>query len=221
MRYNGDGPVFGIDIDGTLGDYHAWFIQFAEMYTGKKMPDPTDINPALPLHGFLGLSKSTYRKIKLAYRQGGLKRGMPCYPGASLLCSSLRSQGAEVWICTSRPFNQLGNVDDDTRHWLRRHGIQHDNVLWGEHKYRDLAKRAAGRVVAVLDDLPEMVEQATDLGLMAVLRTQPYNVHLGGPYAPGELRRVESSEGARYVLEHYLKLWKESREDATPATSRS
>lgn len=213
MRYNGTGPVFGIDIDGTLGDYHSWFITFAEMYTGKKMPDPREINPALPLHKFLGLSKSTYRQVKLAYRQGGMKRGMPCYPGSALLCSGLRSYGAEVWICTSRPFNQLGNVDADTRHWLRRNGIQYDNVLWGERKYIDLAKRAGERVVAILDDLPEMMIQAETLGIPAVLRSQPYNKHVETDL------RVDGSVEAMEVLRDLLKYWKEEH-DAPDSRTR-
>lgn len=214
MKLNGTGPVIGIDIDGTLGDYHSWFISFAEMYTGRKLPDPADINPGENFSRFLGLSKSLYRQIKLAYRQGGLKRGMPCYPGAGLLCSSLRGKGAEIWICTSRPFNQLGNVDPDTRHWLRRNGIQYDNVLWGERKYIDLHKRAGDRVVAILDDLPEMVLQANMLGIPAVLRSQPYNRHIDPEW------RVESLDGAAYVLEQLLEEWKEAH-DATPTPARS
>lgn len=165
-----------IDIDGTLGDYHAHFIRFAQEWTGRIMPAPEDINPGMPLHQHLRMSKRTYRECKLAYRQGGLKRSMPTYPGARELTVAIRQAGARVWICTTRPYLRLDNIDPDTRHWLRRNRIQFDGVLWGEHKYRDLVRHVdPSRIVAVLDDLDEMLGQAVNLGLRGFLRDQPYN----------------------------------------------
>lgn len=201
-RFNGDGPIVGIDIDGTLGDYHSHFIRFAEMYTGRELPSPRDINPGEKFSKFLGLGKSTYRQVKMAYRQGGMKRSMPCYVGARGITVALRKAGVEVWICTSRPFNQLGNVDGDTRHWLKRHGIQHDYVLWGENKYRDLSRRAGGRVAAVLEDLPEMCDQAIGSNLTPILRDQPYNAHYVNAV------RVFDLPSAKDVLLHQVDLWK-------------
>jgi phosphoglycolate phosphatase-like HAD superfamily hydrolase len=169
-------PVVALDIDGTLGDYHAWFTRFAEQWVGRKMPDPADINPALPFHKHLGMSKATYRQCKLAYRQGGLKRSMPVYPGAREMIRGYRKAGAAVWLCTTRPYLRLDNIDPDTRHWLRRNGIQYDGLLYGHNKYRELVRDVgADNVVAVLDDLVAMCDQADSLGLAAFLRDQPYN----------------------------------------------
>lgn len=206
MKLNGDGPIFGIDIDGTLGDYHSHFISFAEMWTGKTLPSAEEINPALPFSRFLGLSPSTYRNVKMAYRQGGMKRSMPCYAGARELTVTLRRSGAEVWICTTRPFNQLGNVDGDTRHWLKRNGIQFDNVLWGERKYIDLHKRVGERVVAILDDLPKMILQAEMLGIPAFCRDQPYNKHL-----EDQSRRAADLQEAQEHLSKALEAWRSER----------
>lgn len=168
-------PVVAIDIDGTLGDYHAHFTRFAREWTGRAMPDPADINPGLPLHRHLRMSKSTYRACKLAYRQGGLKRSMPVYPGAADMIRDFRRAGAAVWLCTTRPYLRLDNIDPDTRHWLRRNLIQFDGVLYGQHKYTDLARIAVGPIIAVLDDLVELLRQAEALGLPPYLRSQPYN----------------------------------------------
>lgn len=173
-RYD-DKPVVGLDIDGTMGDYHGHFTRFAEQWLGREMPDPSLNTQGVPLYKWLGMSKSTYRQCKLAYRQGGMKRSMPCYDGASELTRAIRKAGCEVWIATTRPYLRLDNIDPDTRHWLRRNGIQHDGVLYGEHKYRDLKKYLGDRVLFVVDDLPEMVTQARGLGLQAFLRDQPYN----------------------------------------------
>lgn len=178
MRYSdGKRPVVALDIDGTLGDYHAHFLRFAEGWFGRPMPDPADINPGMPLHKFMAASKATYRQCKLAYRQGGLKRSMPVYPGARELSVGIRKAGAEVWICTTRPYLRLDNIDPDTRTWLRRAGIQYDGVLWGENKYRDLAKIVGpARVVTVLEDLPALCAQAHhSCNVVPLLRDQPYN----------------------------------------------
>lgn len=170
-----DAPVVALDIDGTLGDYHSHFIRFAEQWLGRDVPDPTVTTGGIPLYKYLGISKATYRQCKLAYRQGGLKRSMPVYPGASDLTHYIRSKGVQVWICTTRPYLRLDNIDPDTRHWLRRNKIQYDAVLYGDHKYRDLKKAVNGKVMFVVDDLPEMLKQASGLGMMTVLRDQPYN----------------------------------------------
>lgn len=54
--------------------------------------------------------------------------------------------------------------------------MQHDAVLYGEHKYRDLVEAVGrDRVLCVIDDLPKMIDQAMGLGLTGVLRSQPYN----------------------------------------------
>lgn len=189
---NHDGPVVALDIDGTLGDYHGHFLRFAEGWVGKPMPAPEDINPGLPLYRHMHISKSTYRECKLGFRQGGLKRSMPVYPGAAELCRSVRKTGAELWITTSRPYLRLDNIDPDTRHWLRRNGIQYDACIYGERKYRDLARIVGpNRVVAVLDDLPEMCDQATKLGIWAMIRDQPYNRHFQWHYRAKDLYEAQ------------------------------
>lgn len=207
-------PVVALDIDGTLGDYHGHFLRFASAWYGRPMPDPSDINPGLPLHKFMGTSKHTYRQCKLAYRQGGQKRSMPAYVGARELTVSLRNRGVEVWICTTRPYLRLDNIDPDTRHWLRRNRIQFDAVIWGEHKYRTLAKSVgAERVVAVLEDLPGLCAQASRLGLPTLLRDQPYNrLDTSTFVVDGKtpIRRVENLEEARICILAELEKWKEN-----------
>lgn len=170
-----DAPVVALDIDGTLGDYHGHFIRFAEQWLGKELPNPYAVTNGVPLYQYLHISKAIYRECKLAYRQGGMKRSMPAYEGASDITRLIRHLGAQVWICTTRPYLRLDNIDPDTRHWLRRNKIQYDGLLFGDHKYRDLHNAAGDRVLFVVDDLPPMLNQAIDLGMRTVLRDQPYN----------------------------------------------
>lgn len=183
-----DKPVIALDIDGTIGDYHGWFTYFAELWTGRAMPDPSENTDGVPLFKWLGMSKRTYRECKLAYRQGGMKRSMPCYPGSAEMVKQLRKT-CSVWICTTRPYLRLDNIDPDTRHWLRRNKIQFDGVLYGQHKYRDLSKIVGkSNTILVVDDLPEMYDQAEKLGMQPVLRDQPYNRYRT------EVARVSTSE---------------------------
>lgn len=197
-------PVFGIDVDGTLAEYHIHFLGFAEQWLGR----PLNTRPYMgdvPLYTFMGVSKQTYRRIKLAYRQSGLKRAMPALPGAAELTRNLRRSGAQVWICTTRPYLRVPGVEEDTRVWLRRNGIQYDELLMGEHKYRDLVAhqpRGADDVVAVLDDLPELIQRASDVGLLPVLLRRPHNG--GCAWKPRARGLIE----AQQILLECLNAWK-------------
>jgi uncharacterized HAD superfamily protein len=203
VRLNHDGPVVALDIDGTLSDYHGYFLAFAEKWCGKPMPLPEAINPGLPLYRHMHVSKARYRECKLAFRQGGLKRSMPVYEGAQELSRAIRKAGAELWITTSRPYLRLDNIDPDTREWLRRNKIQYDAVIYGTHKYRDLA-RIVGveRVAAVLDDLPEMIEQAATVGLPYLMRDQPYNRHVN--YS-SVANLIEAQQEILWLIEQWRK----------------
>jgi hypothetical protein len=170
--------VVGLDIDGTLGAYHEHFIAFAEGWLGKAIPRNYD--GSVPLHKWCGISKQRYRECKMAYRRGGLKRSMPTlpapYPDARRLTVWLNRLGCDVWLCTTRPYLSYDNIDDDTRHWLRRNGVAHAGVLWGEHKYRELARTVGvQRVAGVLEDDVAMCQQSRRLGMPTVWAVRPHN----------------------------------------------
>ena len=200
-----------MDLDGTLGDYHTHFLHFAEAWYGRPMPKPDDINPGLPLHKFMRTSKSTYRQCKLAYRQGGLERSMPVYDGASELTRAIRKAGASLWLCTTRPYLKHDTQSPNTVHWLRRNKIQWDHMLSGPHKYRDLVKQVGkDNIVCVMDDLPEMCEQAKQLGLLPILRDQPYNKHYKVATVAGiEVFRVCNMLQAEETITKRIWMWKQ------------
>lgn len=166
-------PIFGLDIDGTLGYYHEHFWAFACAWTGRDLNHPCEYSGG-SFAAHLGLAKTTYRKIKLAYRRGGAKRSMPVVDGASELAMALRSRGAVVVLCTTRPYLSLEGIDEDTRHWAKRNKIQHDFIIWGERKYQELA-RFGDRVVSVLEDEKELMWQAMENGLTVNRINRSYN----------------------------------------------
>jgi hypothetical protein len=210
---NGAGkPIVALDIDGTLGDYHRHFLTFAQNWLGQKMPAPDQINPGQPLWRFMGVDKGTYKECKLAYRQGGLKRWMPAYPYADELTAAIRAIGAEVWICTTRPYLRLDNIDPDTREWLRRNHIVWDAVLFDladlkYSKYRELARQGGRRVACIVDDLPEAINaipaENMDRLQHVIIRDQPYNRHFS--FDPGHPMGLLGDR--RFAGTHMLDLW--------------
>lgn len=209
-------PVVSLDLDGTIGDYHSHFLWFATLWFGREFPPPDEVNPGMRLSDFMGIPHHEYRDCKLAYRQGGLKRFMPAYPFASELTQNVRAAGADLWICTSRPYLRLDNIDPDTREWLSRNRIEYDAVLWEgldegteSTKYSDLvSQNGLDRIVAVTDDLPEQTADAERLGILNIyVRDQPYNRE---PSVRGD--RVRSLEELWTCLEMDISMWKEDHE---------
>lgn len=212
-------PVVAVDIDGTLGDYHGHFLRFASGYLDSHLWLGYHGKPTFKVW-FLdtyGSDERTWRDIKLAYRQGALKRTMPPYPHAAGLCQSVIDSGAELWLTTTRPFQRLDNIDPDTREWLRRQGIAYHGLLYDEDKYRVLAEIVdRDRVVAVLDDLPEQFDAATlAFGWrVPILARNPYNDSIRCEQEATDLVR------ARHLVIDRINDWKEQHEgDRTRSTA--
>lgn len=203
---NGEGvPIVASDLDGTLGDWHSHFIEFAANWTGKPMPSASVVH-SRKLRHHLGLSVREYRELKLAFRQGGLKRFMPVYAGVGRFSESVRLAGGQFWIATTRPYLRLDNIDPDTREWLRRAEIQYDGLLYGDDKYRELKRQVGPRVAVVIDDLPEMLFIARKLFPEAIvaIRDQPYNQHIG----PG-FERVRDAKEMWMVAARGIREWRD------------
>jgi hypothetical protein len=181
-------PIVALDVDGVMAKYHEAIVEFVINYTGLE-PGPAVPWPIVNTERIggdfgdwvcfaFGLDRKVYREIKLAFRQGGQKRFMPLYEGAPELAAAALAEGAEVWVTTARPYLRLDNVDPDTREWLRRSEIAWDHMVYGEDKYEQLAQLVdPERVVAVLDDLPEMYDQAKEVfgGRVPILRMNAWN----------------------------------------------
>lgn len=163
-------PVVAVDIDGTLGDYHGHFLRFAAEWIGEGHgfdPGIYNYDGQMAFSTWcevtFGIDLATYRQIKLAYRQGGMKRTMRIWDGSYALCGAIRDAGAELWMTTTRPYLSLDNIVPDTVEWCRRHQIDYDGMLFDELKYEEFSKRIdPSRVVAVFDDLSEMYDAAND-----------------------------------------------------------
>lgn len=170
-------PVLALDIDGTLGDYYEHFRWFAELYLQRPVTLSWNMSDTAEFSEALGLSKEVYRQIKLAYRQGGMKRSLPAFDGTRHLIETVRQElGIQVWIATTRPWQRLDNIDPDTQAWVARIAGRVDGVIYGEEKYLDLIDIVGkDRIIGVVDDLPQNVVSAMSLGLRAALRYGGHN----------------------------------------------
>lgn len=189
-----------------MGDYHNHFWSFAQGWAGRTLRHPEEWDRAnkVSFYRHLGMSQASYRKCKLAYRQGGLKRTMPAFSGARDLTVDVRKRGAQVWVCTTRPYLRLDNIDPDTREFLRRNGIQYDGLLYGEDKYRDLRQIVGqDRVVVVLDDLPEQIRKAQHEGFPTLLKAGPHNA-----WYESNCCEMKDLHQAREEIIKMLSIWK-------------
>jgi FMN phosphatase YigB (HAD superfamily) len=185
-------PVVAIDIDGTLADYHDHFLNFAVQWLGFPYQKPRG---ALAYDGSephrewftrtMGVDVTTFRTIKLAFRQGGLKRTMPVYRESTETINAVREMGAEIWLTTTRPWERFDRVDPDTRHWLNQHGIEFDGLIYDDNKMSALAERVEpDTVVAVVDDLIEVLEEAHQQfdNAVTILRKTIHNRGVSWPH---------------------------------------
>lgn len=192
-------PVVAIDMDGTMADYHQHFYDYSCRFLGI----PTRPNLRCDYEGDIPFktwwmaefmqSSDTWHDVKLAYRQGAMKRSQPPIEPTYDLAAWTRAitgLGVELWITTTRPYLSLDRVDRDTRFWLDHRGIIYDGLLYDDDKYAVLADRVgAERVIAVLDDLPEMYDAAQIwFGDRApILRRNSYNTKVTRPNVTSRL----------------------------------
>lgn len=202
-------PIIGLDIDGTLADYHGHFKAFAEMYLGRALE--LDWNGVSgKFSEALHLEEHVYRDIKLAYRQGGMKRSIPFFPGAAELVQEIRDMDIQVWICTTRPYLRLDNIDPDTRESFRRNRIEPDGLIYGEDKYLDLAELVdPAKVICVAEDIPSQYIAARSQGFAPILRRGPHNEHFTGDgYHITEARTIA---GLREAILGRIKAWQDTK----------
>lgn len=182
-------PIVAVDIDGTLGDYHMHFIRFAERWLGHRLP--ANYRGDVEFSDHLGLEKSVYREIKLAYRQGGMKRSMPPMNGAISFMQRMNDLGLEVWVTTTRPHLRLDNIDPDTRFWLSNNNISYAGLLFNEDKYEQLLRIVdRERVIAVVDDQTNHLINAHNVGLRAVQRRSKWNANARWQPGSGDLHEI-------------------------------
>jgi len=203
-------PVVAVDIDGTLGNYHKHFVDFAleyfrpphrvaTMYAGEESFKQWWLRE-------FRLGEKDWHDVKLAYRQGGMKRTMPIFPHARVMMNRIWALDIEIWVTTTRPYLSLDNIVPDTVEWLNRNAIPYEGILFDEDKYQQLVERVdPDRIVAVLDDLPEMCLAADEVigHHVSIMAATAYNRDVPWP------TKLELKEADREINRRIRAWWKQ------------
>ena len=113
--------------------------------------------------------------------------------------------GVQIWICTTRPWQRLDNIDPDTQFWLGRNVGRVDGVIYGEDKYEDLIDLVGkDRILGVIDDLPENIRRAGSLGLRSAIYSGDHNKFWRESISPGVTGSAQSAESILSTTEAWL-----------------
>lgn len=170
----GDQFIFGVDLDGVVGDHTH---RFREIYADIKgiAPDslPLDRDWQFSQWGFGPDDYSTYHKI--AVNDYDLFRTMPLIEGAADALWRLSDAGIWIRIVTHRLYINWGHEKavGDTAAWLDMHSIP----------YRDLCFLGAKPEIqadAYVDDAPHNIIALRAAGNDVIAFSQPYNREIDG-----------------------------------------
>jgi NTP pyrophosphatase (non-canonical NTP hydrolase) len=107
------------DLDGCIADLSAWQSSLADAAKGIEGDDK---------------SIAVLEALKNDFYRGGGFRDVPAIKGAVEGIQAIRAAGYKLVIVTARPYWQYKRVYGDTLHWLRKHGIEYDLILFNKDK---------------------------------------------------------------------------------------
>lgn len=161
-------PTAVVDIDNVLADYITGFAEWAM----AKFPEhEAKFKLALQKRlwmsgGSLAIAEPVWQDMKLRFRLDGGKRDLPLMPGAREFLESLRSQGLNIVLLTSRPIDRYPNLYSDTLQWLKSNDLPFDFIWWATDKAEELLVRGMKPWVQfVVDDSWQFVRQCAQAGM--------------------------------------------------------
>jgi phosphoglycolate phosphatase-like HAD superfamily hydrolase len=168
-------PVLCVDVDDVLADLGAWHLELNAI----KGAD----SPGAERHRREEAWKDEW------YRSGRF-RDIPPVEGAAEAMAAVRGWGWRVVLVTARPQWQYKRIHADTLHWLSKHGIHHDLILFGKDKVELVHEHLAPAwPVAFVEDHDRNARALSAAGIRVLLYDRAHNRHL--PDGPN-LERVGS-----------------------------
>lgn len=172
--------VFGVDLDGVVGDYNAGFrksVAAIKDLDPELMEDPTEWNFATA-RGWEISDREEYLALhKAAVVQHHLFANLPIYKGASENLWKLSNAGVRIKIVTHRLITKgdHGIVVADTVEWLEKYNIPYSDLCFV------MDKTVTGADVYV-DDAPHNISAIKEtLGDgKVIIFNQLYNQDLSG-----------------------------------------
>lgn len=175
-----DGRIVGVDIDGVLAEYAEAFcdwvwLKHMAVGAGAITPRHPDVN-TLNLAEVLGLSGAEYIQLKREWRESGMKAHLPVVEGAKEFLSTLKEAGYTIVLLSARPYKEHKRIFSDTMEWLNTNGLEHDAILFDEHKNERLLREyGAERIEFFVEDNLEQANAIASCGVNVYLLDKPYN----------------------------------------------
>jgi len=167
------------DIDQTLGDYQATFMQWAISggydIKGIKMPQTIHIDHDLEME------YPQYSALKEKFEATGQYAKLKIYPDTVESMKYWHDLGYYIIVVTARPVEQFKRIFKDTMTWFSYHRIHMDELrMMGEGRVLlacDLRKQENS--VMLWEDDPLYIQRASNSGIPTYVRKHPYNEDLG------------------------------------------
>jgi hypothetical protein len=157
--------IVGIDVDGVLGEYHDYFVQFAKT-RGHAFDDFWELKKALPT--------IVYEQLKSEYRQSGWKADMPVRKGAVELTHKLKEMGYQIVILTARPYKEYSRIYPDTLSFLNKNDIKFDAIIWDEQKHIKIINKFPN-MEFMIEDTPSIARDVAREGYTVFMPKGPNN----------------------------------------------
>lgn len=102
----------------------------------------------------------------------------PIKKNAKEVINYLKEKGNEIYLITSRSNHYSSNVYDITVSYLKRHGIEYDELLFGYEEKRDICLEK--NIDIMLDDSKRIIESLKDTKVAGIMFDASYNKDYDG-----------------------------------------
>jgi len=152
------------DLDGCIADISG----FTDELSAMKGNEP--INDQL-----VGKLEGLKEKF---YRQGGF-RDVALIPGSKEALDAMRKAGYKIVIITARPYWQYKRIYADTLHWLQKHDIPFDLILYNKDKAEATYEHIfPAKPEFFIEDRDKHALEMANIGVKVLLLDTPINRNL-------------------------------------------
>ena len=170
-----DVPIVITDIDGTLGDWRATFVEWLHSKGVQNVLD--DPATSLNMDSDLSMLYTEYSDLKEEFESSGKYRDIEIYKDSKEVLQRLKEYyGAYIIAITARPSEQYRRIWMDTWLWIEHHKLPIDQLRIGSESRVILAHSLnKTQPVIMLEDNPSLIMRGANSGLRIFARRQRYN----------------------------------------------
>lgn len=166
------------DLDGTVADWRSTFIRWCEQKSHpiRSKTSQGYFGQSLRLELDYAVDFRDYRRWSDEFESSGAYRHLDIYPDAVAFLQRALQLGAYLIVVTARPVKQHKRIWADSWFWLKEHGIQPAQLLFGDAERVLLSRELKDfqNPLVILEDNPDLALRMSPHATVWV-RAQPYN----------------------------------------------